>query len=321
MIREAATTAAIDKLFQELESRLAKALDGVDEEMLTAALKVILKNPVEFDERGGYGIDGKDIYYFEDAYRHFAGGRVLSSDELLLAMKSKILKAQKAGEPESEINDARFVVRQIEKLSMGLSKFVDVEEEAPPDAPLGRYAFPLKRRGLPPESDTPEEKRLFQALDAHFNDNLKLNRKAATQIEDFLAQGLYPQVFSPPEEDEVFRGMGVSKQWLAKALGVKVNDIPRRGSQEVGMTYTPKAGGVSSWTTSKTVSSKFSDSSDKYNVVSVILHARVSDNPNKFISGPEHLYKLDYIAQFANEKEVIGLGDIVVYKISWKDET
>lgn len=38
-------------------------------------------------------------------------------------------------------------------------------------------------------------------------------------------------------------------------------------------------------------------------------------------SGPDHLYKLDYIAQFANEKEVIGLGDIKVYKISWNDET
>lgn len=321
LIREAATSAATDKLFQELESKLTKALDGVDEEMLTDALKIILKNPVEFDERGGYGIDGKDIYYFEDAYRHFAGGRILFGDELFLAMKSKILKAQKAGEPESEINDAKFVVRQIEKLSKGLSKFSDAEEEAPADAPLGRFAFPLKRRGLPPEPDTAEEKKLFQALDAHFNDNLKLNKKAAAQIEDFLAQGLYPQVFSPPEEGEVFRGMGVSKQWLAKALSVSIKDIPKKGNQEISMTYSPKTGGVSSWTTSKTVSSKFSDSSDKYNVVSVTLHARVSDNPNKFISGPEHLYKLDYIAQFANEKEVIGLGDIVVYKISWKDET
>ena len=321
VIREAAKETTIEKSFRELESMITKASSNVDEGLLRNALQVILKNSVDFSDKGGYGIDGKDIFYFEDAYRHFTGGRVLLGDELLTAIKAKILRAQKNDDVDTEIEDAKLVARQIEKLSIGLSKFSDIEEEAPTDAPLGRFAFPLRRRGVPPEPDTAEEKKLFQALDAHFNDDLKLNKKAVAQIEDFLVQGLYPQVFSPPAQDEVFRGMGVTKKWLANALGMNMKEIPRKGSQEVEMTYTPKVGGASSWTISKVVSNKFSDRTDRYDRVNVTLHARISDNPDKFISGPDHLYKLDYIAQFANEKEVIGLGNIKVYKISWNDET
>lgn len=318
LVREVAES---DKLFQELDSMLSKASSNVSEELLADALKFVLKNSVEFSERGGFGIDKKEIFYFEDAYRHFTGGKILLGKDLLNAIKLKIAKAQKTGAPESDIEDAKLVARQIVKLSNGLKKFADAEEEAPPEAVLGKFAFATKRRGLPPEIDTAEEKKLFQALDAHFNDNLKLNKKASAQIQDLLAQGLYPQVFSPPEQEEVFRGMGVTKKWLANALRVNMKDIPAKGSQEVGMTYTPKTGGASSWTISRTVSKKFSDRTDRYDMVNVTLHARVSDNPNKFISGPGHLYKLDYIAQFAGEQEVIGLGDIKVYKITWKDET
>lgn len=198
----------------------------------------------------------------------------------------------------------------------------EIEGEAPEDSPLGRFAFPKYRRGLPPEPDTPLEVKLFNALEDHVVRNSKLNAKEAMWIEDLLAKGLYPSVFSPPDSSEVFRGMKVSRQWLAKFLGVAgAAQVPKSGEREVDTVFKPKNGGGSSWTMDDAISNRFSTKRSVLKTpgsVSVTLCAKVADNPNKFVTGPGHLYQLDYIAGFSDEAEVIGLGDINVYKIVWK---
>ena len=321
LIREATRESSLNKLFQELEAMSKKVDSNVSRSVLVDALTLLLKDKdSEIASMRGkpYGLDAGEIYEFEDVYKGFARGKILLGDELLAVVKLKINRAQRSDDPETVVDDAKLMMKSLVKMSAALSKFDDVEEEAPEGSPLGKFAFPLRRRGKPPEPDTPEEKRLFNALVAHFVDNIKLNAKVAMGIKDLLSQGLYPEVFSPPDQEEVFRGMSVSKAWLSKTLGMAAKDIPAKGSKEVGTTYEPRNGGGSSWTVDKATTSKFFRDPSR---VGVVLHARTADNPGSFVMGPDHLYRIDFIAQFAYEKEVVGLGDIKVYKISWIDET
>jgi len=321
MIREAARESSFDRVFQELEAMSKKVDSNVSRSVLVDALTLLMKDKdFEIASMRGkpYGLDAGEIYEFEDVYKGFTRRKILLGDELLAAVKLKINRAQRSEDPETVVDDAKLMMRSLVKMSAALSKFDDVEEEAPEGSPLGKFAFPLRRRGKPPEPDTPEEKRLFNALVAHFADNIKLNAKTAMGIKDLLSQGLYPEVFSPPEQEEVFRGMSVSKAWLSKTLGMAAKDIPAKGSEEVETTYEPRNGGGSSWTVNKAITSKYFRDPSR---VGVVLHARVADNPGSFVMGPDHLYRLDFIAGFAYEKEVVGLGDIKVYKISWIDES
>jgi len=321
MIREAARESSFDRVFQELEAMSKKVDSNVSRSVLVDALTLLMKDKdFEIASMRGkpYGLDAGEIYEFEDVYKGFTRRKILLGDELLAAVKLKINRAQRSEDPETVVDDAKLMMRSLVKMSAALSKFDDVEEEAPEGSPLGKFAFPLRRRGKPPEPDTPEEKRLFNALVAHFADNIKLNAKTAMSIKDLLSQGLYPEVFSSPDQEEVFRGMSVSKAWLSKALGMAAKDIPAKGSEEVGMTYKSRNGGGSSWTVNKAITSKYFRDPSR---VGVVLHARVADNPDSFVMGPDHLYRLDFIAGFAYEKEVVGLGDIKVYKISWIDES
>lgn len=322
LIREAARESSLDKLFQELET-MSKTVDSnVSQTTLVDALTLLLKvkdSNVSGDRLSArVGLDAGEIPEFVDVYKGFTRRKILLGDELLAAVKLKIDRAQRSDDPETVVDDAKLMMKSLVKMSAALSKFDDVEEEAPEGSPLGKFAFPLRRRGVPPEPDTPEEKRLFNALVAHFVDNIKLNAKAAMGIKDLLSQGLYPEVFSPPDQEEVFRGMSVSKAWLSKTLGMAAKDIPAKGSKEVETTYTPRNGGGSSWTVNKAITSKYFRDPSR---VGVVLHARTADNPGSFVMGPDHLYRLDFIAGFAYEKEVVGLGDIKIYKISWIDET
>jgi len=319
MIREAARESSFDRVFQELEAMSKKVDSNVSRSVLVDALTLFLKvkDSLVLKARAS-GLDAGELAEFVDVYRGFTRGKILLGDELLDAVKLKIDRAQRSADPETVVDDAKLMMKSLVKMSAALSKFDDVEEEAPEGSPLGKFAFPLRRRGKPPEPDTPEEKRMYNALVAHFADNIKLNAKAAMGIKDMLSQGLYPEVFSPPGQKEVFRGMSVSKAWLSKTLGVAAKDIPEKGSKEVEMTYTPRGGSGSSWTVNKEITSKFFRDPSR---VGVVLHARTADNPSNFVMGTDHLYKLDFIAGFANEEEVVGLGDIKVYKISWIDES
>lgn len=325
LIREAVKGDSKDAFREKLGDLIAKISANVSEEILIDALTAFTKggeSRIVAGEKGyrPYGVELGDFYevcdYLEETYAQFTGGRVVVGEQLLNALIKRVGKEKKRG--EAALDDALSIAKKLVKISAGLKKYEGIEAEASPGDPLGKYAFPAYRKGMPPEADTPGEEELFSAIDDHFFADKKLDAEHASQIQDMLSQGLYPRVFSPPGQEEIYRGMGVSQTWLAKALGVDVKDIPKKGSKEVEMTVAPKSGGTSSWTIDKAVSKKFSS---RYSgMISVVLYARSSDNPNKFISCPGYIYKIGALDRFSKEKEVIGLGGIRVYKISWEDD-
>lgn len=325
LVREAAKGDDQDAFRAKLGALIEKISANVSDEILVDAITAFIgggDTRIVAGEKGyrPYGVEIGDFYevcdYLKETYDQFTGGRVVVGQQFLSVIIKKVEREKKGGLGEAAAEEALSIVKKLVKISNGLKKYDGAEPEAPPGAPLGRYAFPGHRKGLPPEKDTSVEEDLFSAIDDHFFSDKKLSPKQAAQIQDMLSQGLYPEVFSPPDQEEIYRGMGVSQSWLAKALGVGVKDIPKKGNREIGMTFKPK-GGASSWTTSTAVSKKFSTQHE--GMISITLHAMTSENPNKFVACTDHIYKIGTLSKFSNEKEVIGLGDIKVYKISWED--
>lgn len=192
-------------------------------------------------------------------------------------------------------------------------KFLAKSEGEPGD-PLGRIAFAAARKGMPYEPDTKVEEKLRYALIDHFAGSSLLTPEMARTIRDFMAQGLYPSMFSEPTAEVVYRGMNVEGRgvgWLKKLAGGKLEG--EQGSISVNTKYVPRKG-AASWTTSKRVASDFFHTGADYHI---ILHARVADNPGMFVSAERGLYKTDFAARFADEREALGLGTIRVYKIDW----
>lgn len=186
------------------------------------------------------------------------------------------------------------------------------KSEAGPDDPLGRIAFANDRRGMPQELDTALEEKLRRALVDHFEGYKLLSPENAQIIQGFIAQGLYPSIFSEPSTPIVVRGMSVSQGWLTKALKRKPE---ARGKADVNFKFVPKMG-ASSWTSSKKVAQGFHLLGAD---IDIIMCASVDDNQGKFVSAGAGLYSTDFVSsRFKEEKEAIGLGSIKVFKIEWK---
>jgi hypothetical protein len=186
--------------------------------------------------------------------------------------------------------------------------------EAPDTAPLQKYAFADQRPDVPDEPNTSDEEQLFADLKRHFNDNVPVDKKSSQEIKGFLNNDMYGTVFHAPDVKMVYRGMAVDEKWLKSALNV--DQIEDKGERQATFTFTPREHeGASSWTLSKDVADDFAqDSSMPY---SVILAANISDNPDKFVTGPDGLYDVNGLNNFTTEQEVISLGDVKVAGIKW----
>jgi hypothetical protein len=204
---------------------------------------------------------------------------------------------------------------------VGKGGSVGKKAEAPSTAPLGQIAFAPARDGVPFEPNTKVEQDLYDALVQHFRGGHFLNSKQAELMRKILAKGLYSNVIHEPAVEFVYRGMSVPKVWLAKALKVKPENLPRKGVMEKSFTFTPKQGESSSWTTSKSTASNFADDVSRDRPFSVIIYAEIDRNPNRFVAGPGGLYKIKGPSNYSDEKEAVALGNIKVSKITWeKDE-
>ena len=204
--------------------------------------------------------------------------------------------------------------------------------QAPPNAPLGQYAFPSKRasENLPDEPDTQLEEELFEKLMMHFQTGKSRSLKPADadMLRGFLEAGHYASVFHPPEVAEVYRGMKFSPEnlhELENILGLENFNLKagigvKGGEKKVDIILSPHGGaGASSWTDDFDTAKDFSFPDDLFTHGAVFV-AKVSDNPNQLISCPGGLYKLSQIDMYHREKEVIALGDIRVHKVIWGDQ-
>jgi hypothetical protein len=184
-----------------------------------------------------------------------------------------------------------------------------------PDGPFDKIAFADERHGLGGiEPDNKTERLVVRQLRTHFANSKGITPGTASMLQAMLKNGEYKDFIAAPKNRVVFRGMRVPKAWVAKAIGEKaMYSIPlhKRAAFEKKFTFTPKRP-VASWTSSIATAREFSQGSTDY---SVVLHAAVDENPNKFIDCKRGFYDSTIADNYNDENEVIGIGQIKVFKL------
>lgn len=207
-----------------------------------------------------------------------------------------------------------------------------VPPEADKDAPFEEYVFADQRRDeVPNEQNTPDEDKMFEALTNHFDENTPISVEEAKQIKILLMNGNYENIFHEPDTTYVYRGMnGIKQEWLQNAVGEErwakyaSKYGPGGGNKDLcieegDFVYAPREGGSSAWSVSETKAVEFAKLGGfDRDWFSVCLIARVAENPNAFVAGPEGLYKVKQFANNDEEKEAIGLGKLKICKIIWR---
>lgn len=183
---------------------------------------------------------------------------------------------------------------------------------------LGHVAFSDERR-LDIEPDNQYEHRLARQISDFFELNYPINDRESRIIMRALEFGRYQDVIKEPNVEYLYRGFKKRSSWLLTFLNANEGDIDlKSGQMDVVQEYKPSGRMTSSWTSSFSVADEFAGY-DKFNL-SIIMRASVLDNPKRFVSGPDGLYKLDPNDQLnQHEFESIGFGDINVDRIYWHD--
>lgn len=195
----------------------------------------------------------------------------------------------------------------------------EVPEEDLDKAPLGKYAFaPDRTDPVPEELNTSDEEHLYVGLRKHLIDNKPLANDQAAEIKDILSHDWYRTIFKEPTGTYVFRGMVANNGFMRK-MNINVHGS-KNGVLEKRFIYDPHENvGSSSWTTENAIARLFTMNNEEEKPFSVILVARVSDNPEVFIEGKGGFYKLRVAKDVEKEKEVIALGSVRVCKLYWQD--
>ena len=186
------------------------------------------------------------------------------------------------------------------------------------DPPYGRFIFAPARYGkVPPEENTKREDDAYKALDLHFNANRPVSQDVALELMRSIEAGAYSDILKEPNTEYVYRGMRMIQSELEEFFGLTDDDfLERRGSKVLNrMMKVSREEGSSAWTVSLDEARRFSRAiPGRY---SVVLVARVADNPLTFLSGPNGLYNIQAFTTFQDEKEAVALGSVKVFKAYW----
>jgi hypothetical protein len=197
--------------------------------------------------------------------------------------------------------------------------------DGPADGKLGRWVFsPNRIDGAPTdEPDTGYEEDLYQSISDYVTANKPIPPDVCAKIREAMSE--YGSIFHPPSPEKiVYRGMGMPIRWLKNTLGEKFDElveltpsglVASEGSWTGRMVYTPRGRGSSSWSTEEDAAEEFTDSGS--NEVEVMLEADPRDNPGSFLDLYE-LYGVKPIDRYVEESEVMGMGPIVLRKLTWR---
>lgn len=190
----------------------------------------------------------------------------------------------------------------------------------PDDSPFGDYVFAPDRKGqVPFEKNTDVEEKTYKALRSHILDNKPVDDETAFQLMSILSTDTYPSVIHEPSAEYVFRGLCLRESALSKILGEQPSKDGQH-SRNVSTTVSARneSGNSSSWSADWEVAQNYSTVRKSDGVFSVILVARVSDNPDTFIEGPDGFYKAKSLSRYADqENETIALGSVKICKVYW----
>jgi hypothetical protein len=218
-------------------------------------------------------------------------------------------------------------------------KQLSLRDKMPGESPktkMGKWAWPQDRgrhqKGMMPfEKSTKLEMQLLDAVVNHFRGD-HLDVESAELLHGFLKRGQYTDIIHEPNYNILYRGLSVPSKWVAKILGYKKTaELPAMGTVEKMFTFNPKKGGATSWSVDKKQSVIFAGDMKfhypagyeddghkiKEGETGLLMYAALDDNPHRFVSGPDGLYKLRGAQHYDDEKEAIGLGPIKVYKVEF----
>ena len=196
-----------------------------------------------------------------------------------------------------------------------------ITSDANKDDVLNKYAFADQRPEMVPEEPNNEiEEKLYKELKSFFAFNRAVSTDSVNILQNILQKNIYKDVIKMPQQSQVYRGMYVDENYIKKMLGTN-NAITNNGVSVSSMLFEHEPNKlVSSWSLDLKTANDFSKVPpyEKIRIYSVVLTANVSDNPNKFITGPDGLYQVSGLRVFSHEKESIGLGNIEICKMVWK---
>lgn len=186
------------------------------------------------------------------------------------------------------------------------------------DSPLGKWAFSQERVDVPFEPNTQEEKRLRAEFVRHFLVGGTMQEKDAQLIKGFLESGLYSDFFMKYGSGTLYRGMRVTGEYLARALGVKdLSGLKKTGRKKVenGLKFVPHEGRpITSWSEDASVSEKFSKESRGIGLDhGVLVLARGSGGT--FFTVPEE--DTPGGLSLEGESEVLAIGPVEIIEIEW----
>lgn len=170
-----------------------------------------------------------------------------------------------------------------------------------------------------PELDNKFEQQLHTAISRHL-DHAGMQIQYVTAIRNILKRGIYDDMFTRPNVQKVYRGMGVKYEWLKAAIGAKKGEVAiKNGHIEKRFTWHPKKN-AGSWTKSLRTAKRFANenSNMKSGTVPIVMVAYTDENSDDVFLDARLWYK-NISDEYSAEREVISLSDIKVSEIMWFD--
>lgn len=214
----------------------------------------------------------------------------------------------------------KFVDEYIFKIQKSI-KIVPPPEVPPEDiddAKLGKFALPHIRSQLPQkiekiDPNTNYENRLETDISTHVEStDDPLSAEHVSFIRTAMENGWYRDVFREPKSVYVYRGLRLSKDLIEKITGMSpdeldaINDNTEKKTFEVDKVIKSslRDGVASSWTTDLKTANTFARTNRASQIFSIILIAKVSENPNKF-------WAMGETTDYDGEHEVVALDSMI----------
>lgn len=264
---------------------------------------------------------------------------------------------------EGDLNDDDWSIESLQELIRDLDNVIKnikwelqyhVDEKE--GAELGRFLFADERSNLDfdyIEADENIEKRLYDALHAHYHGNKPLTRSQRTLLKKLVQQGKYKKYLTP-SPGKVYRGIAISPIAFKNMFGFDPIAVERkvrrsttlipkdrsagRHSEKNVVTMTKKIDTIipvkrfGSWSYDKSIALKLGASAPMINAamqgkntsnkrILVLLEASINDNKGSFVGSYKELPYIVNAYDYIKEKEVIQVDDVKLSRITWVSMT
>ena len=193
--------------------------------------------------------------------------------------------------------------------------FQRVYERILREADLGDIEFsPNRTDGVSnDEPNTPEEEELYNDL-KYWVIAERASDTLPDTVKTLLDDPKYNHFFIPPRSDEtMYRGVGLTASELQDLIGRP----PGAKGTANGKFKIDLIKPVASWTRNYNVAEYFAGAGAVHGRYCVVLTARAGDNPGQLLDLEVIVKKIDRLASWAYEEEILALGEVTAIGVEW----